>query len=78
MKNAVLWSQLDCAYCKRAKQLLLQNGYAYVEKIIGDGGSYTKKDLLEEVPNARTVPQIFINGRYIGGYKELEEEFKKV
>ena len=38
---------------------------------IGDG--YTKEELLEEVPNARTVPQIFLNGEHVGGYTELQK-----
>lgn len=71
MKHATIWSQLNCAHCVSAKRLLLMKGYTYTEKIIGEGGSYTKKDLLEEVPDARTVPQIFINGKHIGGYSEL-------
>lgn len=71
MKNAVVWSQLDCSYCKKAKALLLEKGYSITEKVIGLGGSFTKKDLLNEIPSARTVPQIFINNTYIGGYSEL-------
>jgi glutaredoxin 3 len=69
MKTAVIWSQPDCGYCKMAKQLLLSKGYTYTEKVLSQG--YTKKDLLAEVPTARTVPQIFLDGKYIGGYQEL-------
>jgi glutaredoxin len=36
-------------------------------------GTYTKKDLIEKVPNARSVPQIFIGGEYIGGLPELKK-----
>ena len=73
MKNAIIWSQLNCTYCQQAKRLLLSEGYTYIERIVGEGGSFTKKDLLEAVPDARTVPQIFINGKYIGGYREQEK-----
>jgi glutaredoxin len=38
-------------------------------------GTYTKKDLIEKVPNARSVPQIFIGGEYIGGLPELKKRF---
>ena len=41
----------------------------YEEKIIGK--EYTKEQFLEAVPNARTVPQIFIDDKYVGGYNEL-------
>jgi glutaredoxin len=71
MKHAIIWSQLNCAHCVNAKRLLLSKGYTYTEKIVGGGGAYTKKDLLQEVPTARTVPQIFINGEYVGGYTDL-------
>ncbi len=69
MNNAVVWSQPNCHYCKLAKQYLLSRKIPYIEKSIGEG--YTKKDLLAEVPTARSVPQIFIDGVHIGGYQEL-------
>jgi glutaredoxin 3 len=71
MKTAVVWSQPNCKYCTMAKQLLLSKGYSYTEKKIGEGEAYKKKDLLAEVPNARSVPQIFLDGKYIGGYEDL-------
>lgn len=70
-KHATIWSQLNCHYCVMAKKLLLEKGYTYTEKVIGAGGKYTKKDLLNELPNARSVPQIFIGDQYIGGYTDL-------
>lgn len=76
MKTAVIWTQDDCKYCLMAKQLLLKNDYVYIEKKIGQGNAYTKKDLLAEVPEARTVPQIFFRGKYIGGYEELAKILK--
>jgi glutaredoxin len=36
----------------------------------------TKERLLTEVPHARTVPQIFYNETYIGGYNELHERIR--
>ena len=39
------------------------------------GKGYTKDDLLKVVPNAKTVPQIFIEDEYIGGYTELMKFF---
>jgi glutaredoxin 3 len=69
MKTAVIWTQPNCKYCTLAKQLLLSKGYSYTEKVIGD--TYKKKDLLDVIPEARTVPQIILNGTYIGGYEDL-------
>ena len=65
----VIWSKDTCAYCDMAKRLLNQNGLAFEEKKIGH--DYTKEDLLKQIPNARTVPQIIIDDKVIGGYNEL-------
>jgi glutaredoxin len=35
---------------------------------------YTKKDLIELVPHARSVPQIFLDGVYVGGLQELKQK----
>ena len=43
--------------------------------MIGDG--WTKEQLLEAVPTARTVPQIILKGKLIGGYDQLREHFNK-
>ena len=68
--KAIIWSKYHCPYCDQAKALLTQKGIAFEEKKIGDG--YTKEELLEAVPNARTVPQIFLDGQLIGGFTELK------
>ena len=67
--RAVVWSRDACPYCVQAKALLAMKGIEYEEKKIGEG--YTKEDLLEAVPNARTVPQIFLDGELVGGFTEL-------
>ncbi len=69
--KAVVWSKYNCPYCDQAKALLNQKGIVFEEKKIGDG--YTKEDLLEAVPTARTVPQIFLNNNLIGGFTELRK-----
>lgn len=67
--TAIVWSKYHCPYCDQAKALLKQKGIAFEEKKIGDG--FTREDLLEAVPTARTVPQIFLDGQLIGGFTEL-------
>lgn len=74
--KAIVWSKYHCPYCDQAKALLKQRGIEIEEKKIGDG--FTKEDLLESVPTARTVPQIFINNELIGGFTELKKYFEKV
>jgi glutaredoxin 3 len=39
---------------------------------------YTKEQLLEAVPTARTVPQIFLDDKLIGGFTELKAHLQKV
>ena len=56
--------------------MLKQRGIAFEEKKIGDG--YTREELLEAVPTARTVPQIFIGEELIGGFTELKQHLEKV
>ena len=70
MTNPVIvWSKDHCPYCDQAKALLTQQGVKFEERKIGDG--YTKEELLEAVPNARTVPQIFLDDKLVGGFTEL-------
>lgn len=75
MKKAIVWSKYHCPYCDQAKALLQQKGILYEERKIGDG--YTKEELLEAIPTARSVPQIFINDALIGGFTELKAYFNE-
>jgi glutaredoxin 3 len=68
--KATIWSKYHCPYCDQAKALLKQRGIPFEEKKIGDG--FTKEDLLEAVPTARTVPQIFLDNELVGGFTELK------
>jgi len=72
--KVVIWSKYHCPYCDQAKLLLGQRNIKFEEKKIGDG--YTKEELLEEVPTARSVPQIIIDDKVIGGFTELKEFLK--
>ena len=69
--KAVIWSKDNCQYCVKAKTLLDLKGVQYEERKIGAG--WTKEQLLEAVPTARTVPQIFLDGALIGGFTELQK-----
>ena len=69
--KAIVWSKYHCPYCDQAKALLKQKGIPFEERKIGDG--YTKEELLEAVPTARTLPQIFIDDELVGGFTELRD-----
>lgn len=70
--KATVWSKNNCSYCDQAKALLTSNGIQFEEKKIGEG--WTKEELLEAVPTARTVPQIFLGEEYVGGFPELRQK----
>ena len=74
--QAIVWSKYNCPYCDQAKALLNQKGIQFEERKIGDG--WTKEDLLEAIPNARTVPQILLDGNLIGGFNELRQTLMEV
>ncbi len=69
--KAIVWSKNQCPFCDQAKALLSQKGIEFEERKIGNG--WTKEDLLEAVPTARTVPQIFLDEQLIGGFQELRK-----
>ena len=72
--KAIVWSKPQCPYCDQAKALLTLKNIVFEEKKIGSG--YSKEDLLAAVPDARTVPQIFIDDVLIGGYTDLKQHLQ--
>ena len=70
----IIWSKPNCPFCVQAKELLDANNMPYTEKEIGNG--HTKEQLLEVVPTARSVPQIFLDGKHVGGFNNLESILK--
>ena len=74
MTKAIVWSNVGCHFCEMAKDLLKQKGIEYEERNLD---LYWKvEQLLEAVPGARSVPQIFLDDKYIGSYDNLVEHFK--
>lgn len=74
--KAIVWSKPDCSFCEQAKNLLKLKNIEYEERVIGNG--FTKEQLLDNVPTARSVPQIFVDEQYIGGYTELKKYFEGI
>ena len=74
--KAIVWSKPACGYCVKAKNLLKSKGIEYEEKNIAEG--HKIQDLLELVPNARTMPQIWLDGEHLGRYYELEKKLNEV
>lgn len=65
-----IYTTMTCGYCHRAKQLLSSKGVDFTEFDVTMGGE-KKREMLERKPDARTVPQIFIDGVAIGGSDDL-------
>ena len=68
-----VWTKPGCPFCDMAKKLLNDKGIEFEERNIGH--DWTREQLLEAVPTAKTVPQIFLNDEYIGTYQHLKAHF---
>lgn len=65
-----IYTKFGCGYCTRAKQLLDAKGVPYEEFDVTFGGE-KQREMMERVPLARTVPQIFIDDMHVGGCDQL-------
>ena len=72
MSRVTVYSTAHCTFCTRAKMMLEKWNIDYDEVRI-DGDSAAMKQFVEATNGARTVPQIVIDGRPIGGFTELTE-----
>jgi glutaredoxin 3 len=70
--KAIIWSKDQCPYCVQAKSLLESRGIEYEERNVSK--DWTKEQLLEAVPTARTLPQIFLGEELVGGFTELRKK----
>ena len=72
--QAVVWSRNACPFCDQAKALLKMKGITFEERNVST--DWTKEQLLEASPSARTVPQIVLDGELIGGFNELRKRLE--
>lgn len=70
MKNIEVYTIDNCGYCQAAKKLLTERGLTFRE--ININGDQTKIQELISKTGHRTMPQIFIDNKFIGGYAELK------
>lgn len=64
-----IYSKTNCIFCDKAKMRLSKEN----PRIHMLDQDYTREDFFKKFPNARTFPQIIIDGKNIGGYSELEK-----
>lgn len=69
MTRVTMYSTASCPFCNHAEQLLVSKG-ATIDKIRVDLDPEQRVIMMEKT-GRRTVPQIFIGERYIGGFEEL-------
>ena len=70
MPRVEIYVKTFCGFCFRAKRLLDSKGIEYKEVEVVYGGP-EKEEMIERSGGRTTVPQIFIDGRHIGGCNEL-------
>ncbi len=64
-----IWGKENCVFCNRAKSLCETRNYQYTYKQLDV--DFTREQVFETFPNARTFPQIIVGGNKVGGYQEL-------
>lgn len=70
MSQVVVYSGPNCPYCERAKLLLKKKNVAFIEHNVRmDEAAF--QDMLQKSGGRRTIPQIFINDKHIGGCDDL-------
>lgn len=72
MAKVEIYTTSYCPFCFRAKTLLQSKGVVFAEIDVGEDPELRAK-MTRLAGGRRTVPEIFINGRIIGGYDELRE-----
>ena len=70
MAKVEIYTKFMCPYCSRAKALLASKGVAFEEHDITMGGP-KRAEMLQRAGGGSTVPQIFIDGRHIGGSDDM-------
>jgi len=72
MARVTIYSTATCPICERAKTMLSKWNIEYQEVAI-DTDANARREFAEATHNAKTVPQIIIDGKLIGGFSELTE-----
>lgn len=72
MARVLLYATGACPFCVMAEKLLRAKGVADIEKVRVDQDSARRDEMVERT-GRRTVPQIFVGDRHVGGYDDLVE-----
>ncbi|MQX38465.1 glutaredoxin domain-containing protein [Roseospira navarrensis] len=69
MVKVEIYTKSNCTFCAKAKAWMQEHGVAYEEHDVSTAAAFT--DMKQRLPDARTVPQILMDGNLIGGYDTL-------
>jgi glutaredoxin 3 len=72
MTNVKIYTTSYCPYCQAAKNLLTSKGLSF-EEIKLDNDSELRQKISQQNGNYRTVPMIFVDNKFIGGFTDLEK-----
>ena len=72
MASVTIYTKATCGYCFRAKKML-EMKHVDFEEIAIDGDMARRAEMIQRANGRSTVPQIFIEGRHIGGCDDLFE-----
>ena len=67
--EVIIYSKDNCLNCLRAKNRLNK----FNPKILKLGEDISREDFLKKFSNVKSVPQVIINNKHIGGYEDLEK-----
>lgn len=73
MPDVVMYCTAVCPYCVRAEMLLNRKGVQEITKIRIDQNDEKRMEMMQRSGGRRTVPQIFIGSRHVGGYDDMVE-----
>jgi glutaredoxin len=68
--KVTLYTKHDCFYCSQAKVLLASKNIPFTELKLND--DFTRDNLLEMFPSAKTFPVVVVDGFNIGGFSQLQ------
>jgi glutaredoxin-like protein len=72
--QVAIFTREGCSFCAKAKAILTEQGYDYVEIPLQH---QIRSKVVGAVTGEQTVPQVFINGQYIGNAEALEKWVRK-
>jgi len=69
MAQIVIYGKPACTFCQKAKAICERHQLPYEYKLLDE--DFTREQLFEEFPTAKTFPQIKVNGQAVGGYDQF-------